>query len=240
VTSLADRIARALKPLGTKERAVKEKAYLKSDLVHWGISVPKLRPAVKAAAKGMTRTELLAAIDELWPRGIYELRAACSELLVLGVKLLEPGDLARIEQLLREARTWALVDQIATAVVGPLVVAHPALGKTLDRWAIDPDFWIRRSALLALLVPLRQGGGDFERFGRYADPQLEDKEFFIRKAIGWILREVSKKRPELVVEWLAPRASRASGLTLREATRQLTPKQQQRVTSLTRKPARGT
>lgn len=234
MTPLADRIAKALRPLGTKERAVKEKAYLKSDLVHWGIPVPKLRPAVKAQAKGMTRAELLAAIDALWPQRIYELRAACSELLVLGVKLLEPKDLARIETLLREAKTWALVDQIATAVVGALVVAHPALGKTLDRWAIDPDFWIRRAALLALLVPLRRGGGDFERFGRYADRQLEDKEFFIRKAIGWVLREVSKRRPELVVAWLAPRASRASGLTLREATRQLTPEQQRLVRSSTR------
>ena len=229
MTALADRIAKALKPLGTKERAVKEKAYLKSDLVHWGISVPKLRPAVKSVAKGMTRAELLAAIDALWPRGIYELRAACSELLVLGVKLLEPRDLAMIEKLLREAKTWALVDQIATAVVGPLVVAHPALYKTLDRWAIDPDFWIRRSALLALLVPLRKGGGDFERFSRYADPQLEDKEFFIRKAIGWILREVGKKRPDLVVEWLAPRSRRASALTFREATRQLSPRQQEKL-----------
>lgn len=219
--TLADRIAKALKPLGTKDRAVKEKAYLKSDLVHWGVTVPKVRAAVKAQAKGMTRAELLAAIDALWPQGIYELRGACSELLLLGVKLLEPGDMRLLERLLREAKTWALVDQISASVVGALVVAHPALGKILDRWAIDPDFWIRRSALLALLGPLRSGGGDFERFGRYADAQLEDKEFFIRKAIGWVLREVSKKRPELVVEWLKPRASRASGLTFREATKHL-------------------
>ena len=219
--TLAERIAKALKPLGTKQRALKEKAYLKSDLVHWGVTVPLTRKAVKAAAKGMTRAELLAAIDALWPQGIYELRSSCGELLMLGVTLLDPSDLAVCERLLREARTWAIVDQISTAVVGELVVRYPALVKTLDRWAKDPDFWIRRSALLALLGPLRQGGGDFERFGRYADAQLEDKEFFIRKAIGWILREISKKRPELVVEWLAPRASRASGLTLREATRHL-------------------
>lgn len=65
---------------------------------------------------------------------------------------------------------------------------------------------------------------------------LEEKEFFIRKAIGWILREVSKKRPELVVEWLAPRAARASGVTLREAVKYLS--EEQRAALALRDPAR--
>ena len=86
---------------------------------------------------------------------------------------------------------------------------------------MDGDFWVRRSAMLALLIPLRQGEGDFDRFGRYADGMLEEKEFFIRKAIGWVLREVSKKRPELVFDWIAPRTHRASGVTMREAVKYL-------------------
>jgi len=63
----------------------------------------------------------------------------------------------------------------------------------LDR-CCDDDFWLRRSAMLGLLRPLRAGGGDFERFARYADAMLEEKEFFVRKAIGWVLREVAKRR----------------------------------------------
>ena len=83
------------------------------------------------------------------------------------------------------------------------------------------NFWLRRSAMLALLGPIRRGGGDFCRFGRYAESMLHEKEFFIRKAIGWVLRETSKKRPELVNEWLVPRAHLCSGLTMREATKYL-------------------
>ena len=86
---------------------------------------------------------------------------------------------------------------------------------------MDEDFWVRRSAMLALLIPLRQGEGDFDRFGRYADGMLDEKEFFIRKAIGWVLREVSKKRPNLVFDWIAPRTHRASGVTMREAVKYL-------------------
>ncbi|WP_130291227.1 DNA alkylation repair protein [Pseudonocardia sediminis] len=91
----------------------------------------------------------------------------------------------------------------------------------LDRWARDPDLWLRRSALLALLGPLKEGGGDFARFSRYADPMLDETEFFVRKAIGWVLRETGKRRPEMVSEWLRARDDRVPGLVRREATKYL-------------------
>ena len=79
--------------------------------------------------------------------------------------------------------------------------------------------------MLALLLPLRRGEGDFDRFSRYADAMLDEKEFFIRKAIGWILRETAKKRPAMVYEWLLPRAARAPGVTVREAVKPLSDQQ---------------
>ena len=105
--------------------------------------------------------------------------------------------MAFIEDLIRQSKTWAYVDPLSIYLTGSLVERFPELVSTLDRWSTDDDFWVRRSAMLALLIPLRQGEGDFDRFGQYADGMLEEKEFFIRKAIGWVLREVSKKRPEL-------------------------------------------
>jgi 3-methyladenine DNA glycosylase AlkD len=130
---------------------------------------------------------------------------------------------AFIERMLRAARTWALVDSLAAELMGTLVERYPELTSVLDRWASDGDFWIRRSARLALLLPLRRGGGDFERFSRYADQMLAEKEFFIRKAIGWVLRETAKKRPALVAAWLEPRIRQLSGVTLREALKPLPP-----------------
>ncbi|HEX2738764.1 MAG TPA: DNA alkylation repair protein, partial [Acidimicrobiia bacterium] len=152
------------------------------------------------------------------------------ELLERHANLLQPRDMDLLERFLRESRTWALVDPLAASVVGNLVERHPELGAVLDRWATDDDFWIRRSALLALLGGLRRGDGDFDRFSRYADAMLEEKEFFVRKAIGWVLRETAKQRPTLVYEWLLPRAGRASGVTLREAVKPLS--EQQRTTVL--------
>jgi 3-methyladenine DNA glycosylase AlkD len=102
-------------------------------------------------------------------------------------------------------------------------------GAVLDRWAAAEDFWMRRSALLALLKPLRRGDGDFERFCRYADAMLDEREFFIRKAIGWVLRDTARKRPDLVYRWLLPRAARASGVTVREAVKWLSDEQRRSV-----------
>lgn len=69
-------------------------------------------------------------------------------------------------------------------------------------------------------------GMSFTRFAAYADAMLEEREFFIRKAIGWVLREAGRERPNEVYAWLAPRTHRASGLTMREAVKYLRPAQQ--------------
>jgi len=75
-----------------------------------------------------------------------------------------------------------------------------------------------------MLQPLKHGAG-FDTFAGYADAMLDDKEFFIRKAVGWVLREHGKRRPDQVYEWLLPRSTRASGVTLREAVKYLEPPQ---------------
>ncbi len=221
---LAIHVETALRDAGDPGRAEQEKRYLKSKLEHFGTNVPTIRRIVKAelASHGpLSHDELIDLVSALWARRVHECRMAAVELLSLRQDVLRASDIDLIERLLRESRTWALVDGLAASVVGDLVERYPELSETLDRWSTDEDFWIRRSALLALLLALRAGEGDFERFGRYADAMLEEREFFIRKAIGWVLRDTAKKRPDLVFEWLAPRAARASVVTIREAQKHL-------------------
>jgi 3-methyladenine DNA glycosylase AlkD len=216
----------ALRSIGNPERAASEKAYLKSDLEFAGVSVPVMRAAVASWCKeraGLRRDRLTAMARALWASPLYECRQSAVLVLERNVRLLTLDDVPLIERMLRTARTWALIDGLATNVAGDLAERFDEMGPTLDRWASDPDFWVRRSALLALLKPLRRGEGDFDRFARYADAMLDEKEFFIRKAIGWVLREVAKRRPELVASWLAPRVHRASGVTVREAVKPLPP-----------------
>ena len=80
---------------------------------------------------------------------------------------------------------------------------------------------MRRSALLSLLGGIRAGRPDLARFERYATAMLAEKEFFIRKAIGWVLREISKKDPAYVAEYTGQHITAMSGVTFREAIRRL-------------------
>lgn len=224
VRRLVADIDRELRSRGTPDRAAHEKAYLKSELRHYGTTVPAIRSVTNTTSArypGLGHDDLTAAASALWAVPVHERRMAAVELLELHAELLRPRDVPLLERFLRESRTWALVDGIAAPVVGKLLSRYPELCATIDRWAVDEDFWIRRSALLALLEGLRSGEGDFARFSRYADAMLDEKEFFIRKAIGWVLRETAKRRPQLVFDWLLPRATQMSGVTRREAIKPL-------------------
>jgi 3-methyladenine DNA glycosylase AlkD len=269
----ADVIA-ALRPLGTQERAVQAKRYLKSDLEFLGVTLPDLRRVVTAAAgrqpvlgreeaiawaltlwngtgrnetgrnaagrnaaepdvAGRNRTERnetgrnagepdAAGLDGAGLDGVlWEQRIAAVELLRLRVRDLTSADLATIETLIRAGAGWALVDPLAGDIAGQIVLRDTSGWRDIDRWADDQDFWVRRSALLSLLQGIRAGQPDLTRFDRYATPMLGEKEFFIRKAIGWVLRDLSKKDPAYVIGWTERHLTEMSGVTFREAVRRL-------------------
>jgi 3-methyladenine DNA glycosylase AlkD len=223
----ADEIEASLRAQGTPERAEGSKRYLKSELDFLGATVWQVRREVKSVAadrRGLSHAELVALVDALWSRPVFERRLAACFLLEAYPEVIGARDLTLLLRLVRESKTWALVDVLAEDVAGELLVRHPGTGSQLDRWASDSNFWVRRAALLAQLRPLRQGAS-FARFAGYADAMLDEREFFIRKAIGWVLRETGKKRPDEVFGWLAPRTGRASGVTLREAVKYLDPEQ---------------
>ncbi|MFY9888738.1 MAG: DNA alkylation repair protein [Streptosporangiaceae bacterium] len=228
----AARIQRQLLAAGSPGRAASEQNYLKSTLDFSGTTVPAARNIVTTWRRehpGLTRERVTHVAAALWDGPFFECRMAAVILLTDRRALLTAADLPLIERMLRAAGTWALVDGLAADVLGGLTERFPAqLHPVLDRFAADDDFWIRRSALLALLVPLRRGEpGGFERFAGYADAMLSEREFFIRKAIGWVLRETGKRQPDLVAGWLAPRLHRASGVTVREAVKWLPARQRE-------------
>jgi 3-methyladenine DNA glycosylase AlkD len=236
----AEALAGTLRSLGTPGRAAQEKRYLKSDLEFFGVDVPAIRRAVKAAVRDTPqagggsdgrpdRQAAVAWAQALWRVPVHERRAAAVEILQLAVPRPAAGDLAVVEELIRDSRTWAYVDGLAANVAGGIALRDPASWQRIDRWAVDGDFWVRRSALLALLPGIRAGHLDLERFTRYAEPMLPEKEFFIRKAVGWVLREISRRDPQWVARWTGDRITAVSGVTFREAVRRLPPADRERL-----------
>ena len=221
---VADQLEQRLREDASPERAKHEKRYLKSDLEFLGATMGQIRAAVTAIARehrGLAHDEMIELVEALWKAPIHERRIASVLLLGRFSRLLGVTDLPLLELLVRESKTWALVDALAGDVLGDLVGREPGdVSPVMDRWATDDDFWVRRASLLAELRPIRRGA-PLDRFVHRAEPMLEEKEFFIRKAIGWVLREAGKRRSGEVAEWLAPRTHRASGVTMREAVRYL-------------------
>ena len=225
-------VVAALRPLGTAERAEQEKRYLKSDLEFLGVTVPDLRRVVKSAVREelaaagrpgsrLDRETAVAWALALWREPVHERRAAAVEILLLAGPALTAADLGVVERLIRESLTWAYVDVLAGNIAGAVARRDLAGWPRIDRWAVDADFWVRRSALLALLPGVRAGQLDRPRFDRYAGPMLAEKEFFIRKAIGWVLREAARREPAWVAAWTEEHLGAMSGVTFREAVRRL-------------------
>ena len=225
----------AMLPLADAERAGQAKRYLKSDLEFLGVSVPDIRAAVTGTARSGPdpgRAGALAWARTLWREPVHERRTAAIEVLRHYVRSLEPADLALVEAWVREAHGWAYVDPLAGDIAGPIALRHPVAWPLIDTWAADADFWIRRSALLTLLPGIRKGQPDRERFERYATPMLAEKEFFVSKAIGWVLRETAKKDPAYVSAWTREHLDLMSGVTFREAVRRLPPEQAARLEAI--------
>ena len=228
---VADELEARLRAIGTAKRAIGEKAYLKSDLDFTGTLVSQTRLEVKrlAAEIALDHSALLELVGELWSKPVFERRLAAIMFLQRFPRLLSIADLPLLERLARESRTWALLDYLAVDVLGGLVESDPAgTGPIMDRWSGDGDFWVRRASLLAELRPIRRGA-DPGHFLARATSMLDEREFFIRKAIGWVLRETAKRRPDVVVSWLGPRTDRLSGVTMREAVKYLPPADAERL-----------
>ncbi|MEU7030810.1 DNA alkylation repair protein [Streptomyces sp. SBR177] len=114
---------------------------------------------------------------------------------------------------------WDTVDHLAAHVVGGLVAADPALGDVMDEWIADDDLWVARTALLHQLR--FKTATDADRLFAHCLLRSGHPDFFVRKAIGWSLREYAKTAPDEVRAFVAQNGSRLSPLSVREALKNL-------------------
>lgn len=123
-------------------------------------------------------------------------------------------------QLVREGAWWDLVDEIAGRILSPLYLHNrEAIYHAVESWIDDPDLWVRRVALLA---HLKHGPDtDAEQLFRHCLLRADEREFFIRKAIGWALRTYARHDPDAVRSFLDSHAHRLSPLSVREASKHL-------------------
>ena len=222
----------ALAGAGDPRRAVQQQAYMKSALPYAGLTAPELSTLLRPLLvehRFVDRGSWEDAVRELWDDVSHreEWYAAIALLRDRPYReWLDPELLPLLEHLVRTGAWWDVVDEVASHLVGQVLLDHRAeVTPVMDAWSVDdPSLWIRRTAMLSQLR--HKQATDTDLLDRVLVANLEDSafgtEFFVRKALGWALREHARTDAAWVQTFVATHADRLSGLSRREALKHLT------------------
>ena len=224
VAALYTQVDAALRPLADAQQALPMRAYMLDQFAFLVIRAAPRRQALRGLPRLNTWTahDLLALADKLWAAPEREFQYVAVDLLSKYHRQLGMDSVALLLELVQRKSWWDTVDALA-GVVGDIVLRARATDahaqRAMDECLVHPHLWVRRIAMLHQLGWKAQT--DQERLFRYALALSGETDFFIRKAIGWALRDHARSQPEAVRRFLENHANQFSGLTRREAGKHL-------------------
>jgi 3-methyladenine DNA glycosylase AlkD len=223
---LVTAIRAGLKAAADPARAKGAQAYMKSDMPFYGVPSPqqkRLWREVFAAHPLTAREQWERAALELWRGASFREERYAAIGLVADKRYLSyrtPAALPVLEEMIVSGAWWDYVDTLASHPLGDVLVADPPrVSRLMRRWAVDTDMWKRRSAILCQLG--RKRDTDLTLLYDCIEPNLADRQFFIRKAIGWALRQYAWTDPKEVARYVRAHRERLSPLSFREATKNI-------------------
>jgi len=227
MSPLVQAARKALRDVADPVKAPIMQAYMKSEMPYLGIQATPLRRVARtvfAAHQIESFPEWRETVLELWRGARYrEERYIAIELAGCSTyrKFRTMDVLPMYEEMITTGAWWDYVDSIASHRLGELLRLHPAkMGRVLRKWAKSDDMWKRRSAILAQLG--FKADTDLALLYDCIRPSIREKEFFLRKAIGWALRQFAKTDPKEVSRYVAEHEAQLSPLSRREALKNLT------------------
>jgi 3-methyladenine DNA glycosylase AlkD len=219
-------LARALRAHADASRAPAMQAYMKSAMPFLGVGAPVLYSVCRDVFREhplATRPAFIATVKALWDEATYR-EERYAAVVLTGVRAYDPWQrlplLPLYRRLVVSGAWWDLVDPIATQRLPVLLARDPAgMSARIRAWARGSDIWLRRSAILCQVK--RKGQTDRRLLYDCLEPSLDHRAFFVRKAMGWALREYAKVDPAEVQRYVRTHADRLSGLSVREALKHL-------------------
>jgi len=200
----------------------KMQAYLKTDQPFYGVK----KPALATIAKQLYRIPVpdtatyRAVIEALWSGPHREEQYLAIDVARRHKRFVLPAQLDLYARMVQSGAWWDLVDPIAAHLVGRVWQQHRAATEpVVDRWIDSEDMWLRRTAIIGQLR--HKSELDQARLFRFCLARAHESEFFIRKAIGWALRDHARVAPESVQAFLNAHWQVLSGLSRREAARNM-------------------
>jgi len=226
--ALVAQIRKGLADVADPQRAPAMQAYMKSELPFFGVPAPAARRVFRAAIDAHPppdRESWLDSVAALWDEAEHreERYGALALARHRRYRPLQDADLLPFyAQLVRSGAWWDLVDDIASHLVGPILLSHRETAAPVVRgWSTDDDRWLRRTSVICQLGA--KDRTDVDLLTAAIDANVDDRDFFLRKAIGWALREHARTDPDWVRAFVAARSDRLSGLSRREALKHLGP-----------------
>jgi 3-methyladenine DNA glycosylase AlkD len=222
---VADRLARELAARADPGRAGPMAAYMRDQFPFLGVKAPAQARAWAAATAGLPRRlpedAVAAAALDLWDRAEREHQYLACRLVNRHAAAPRTGTppspafLDLVERLVTTRSWWDTVDPLATHATGDLVRRYPELRPRMDAWLAGDNLWLVRSSLLHMN---RWGAArDADWLFAACLARADHPDFFVRKAIGWALREHSKVDGPAVASFVDAHAGELSGLSRREA-----------------------
>ncbi len=203
-------------------RAAGARAYMRDQFPFLGITNPRLTELNRDVLAGLSEpseADLVAVSIACWAKPEREYQYFACTYLRRYVRVGSSALLATLRELITTKSWWDTVDTLAAHTVGPLVNAHPVLVEAMDAWVIDENMWLARAAILHQLRYRERT--DTERLFRYCTIQASHRDFFIRKAIGWALRDYARTDPDAVRRYVEQHRSILAPLSVREASKHL-------------------
>lgn len=218
-TAFLQALGPRLAAVSIPDKAAGMARYMKSTMPYLGVPSPAVRKTVRALAKEYPFTstrELLATISQLWAEASYrEERYAVIMLTDSKLGRGEPTLLPFYAVVIETGQWWDYVDSVAPRLCELLQQDRATMEPLLRDWSRHPNFWFRRAAIIAQLAA--KSATDTQLLHEVISPNLGDREFFIRKAIGWALRQHARTDPDWVLHYVAAHESQLSPLSRREA-----------------------
>ncbi len=223
---LITRVRRELAAAGAPERAVDMQRYMKSVMPFHGVRRPEVRSICRIIFDEhplSSERSVDATVGQLFTTaGRREEHYAALQLARHRRyrAYQTPARVPLYRTLIEIGAWWDTVDEIAANLIGPILLSHPdQVRPTIVEWVTDPNRWLRRTAIIAQLAAKQHTDRDL--LTDAIDANTADPDFFIRKAIGWALRQHARTDPQWVRDFVAAREDRLSALSKREARKHL-------------------
>jgi len=227
IDSVVGEVLEALADLSTEKRKLQIRYFAPGSQEVVGVSNPDMKEVIKALREkynNWDNSQWIALCKELVKRDIFECQVIAYELIGRNKKLLNALSYKDLMDLWRNLDNWASVDHYTVGIFGVLWGKGVVNDQHIEKLLTSDNFWDRRVAVVstvALNLKSRGGTGDTPRTISVCEKVVDDREDLIRKALSWALRELSKRDPQAVRDFLDKYQNRLAGLVIREVNHKL-------------------